>query len=64
MKWLTAWWHQIVGPPHIDPWEHDPRIRAEREAQHDRMDKAAGVIVRDEWNQRVRDSWRPKNGGH
>lgn len=41
MEWLAAWVKQFVGPPRIDPWEHDPRIREERRGQHDRITKAA-----------------------
>lgn len=62
-EWLAAWWRQIIGPPASDPWHDDPRIRAERHGQHQRIDKVTGWVVRDEWNRRLRDSWRPHNGG-
>jgi hypothetical protein len=61
MKWLAAWWHQIIGPPHPEPWEDDPRIRAEREGQHDRIRKASQGDYYDQWNARWRESWRPPN---
>jgi hypothetical protein len=59
MKWLSAWWHQIVGPPLTNPWEDDPRIRAERRGQHDRITRAGKGIYYDQWNEKLRESWRP-----
>ena len=63
MRWLAAWWKQIVGPPHVDPWNDDPRIVAERQDQHVRIDKAAALSAHDQledrFSRRWRDSWRP-----
>ena len=59
MKWLSAWWRQIVGPPSTNPWEDDPRIRAERRGQHDRITKAGEGNYYEQWDARWRASWRP-----
>ncbi len=63
MGWIADWWRQIVGPPVADgwgenPWEDDPRIREARRDQHDRINKAQGIILRDEFHRRLRESWR------
>lgn len=59
-NWLACWWRQIAGPTDSDPWEDDPIIRAERESQHDRINKANRGEYYDNWNRRVRESWRPR----
>ena len=61
------WWQQITGPPRVNPWEDDPRIRAERRGQHDRINEAARRVLRDSmeardpFNERIRESWRPRD---
>jgi hypothetical protein len=59
MQWLSAWWKQIVGPPQIDPWEDDPHIRAERKGVHDRANQAAHGTYYDQYNEHLRETWRP-----
>jgi hypothetical protein len=59
MQWLTAWWRQIAGHPGADPWRDDPRIRDERQGQHERINKATAYSLRDQYNERLRESWRP-----
>lgn len=59
MHWLASWWKQITGPPTTNPWEDNPHIRAERRGQHDRIKKANEGTYYDQWNERVRESWRP-----
>lgn len=58
MKWLSAWWQQIRGHDAGDPWNADPRILAERAAQHERSDSATKLLLRDHWNERTRENWR------
>lgn len=60
-QWISAWWRQITGPPERNPWDDDPRIRTEREGQHDRITRSGEGTYYDAWNQRVRDSWRPRD---
>lgn len=59
MRWLSAWWHQIVGPPPTNPWDDDPHIRAERQGVHDRANEANRGDYYDQYSARNRDSWRP-----
>lgn len=58
MRWLVAWWRQFFGHPETDPWHDDARIRAERKGQHDRIRQANRGTYYDQWNERVRHSWR------
>ena len=51
--WFAAWWRQIVGPPPSDPWQDDPRIAAEREGQHDRINTATANLMRGDIKDRV-----------
>lgn len=64
MEWVMAWIRQLIGPPQTDPWEDDPRIRAERRGQHDRANKAGEGTYYEQQRRRERrietteDTWR------
>lgn len=48
LPWLHAWWRQISGPPKTDPWNDDPKIRAERRGQHARIGRVTGASAREQ----------------
>jgi hypothetical protein len=37
-RWIKAWLKSLTGTaPITNPWEDDPKIRAERRSQHERI---------------------------
>lgn len=63
--WVSTWLRTLLGStPKSDPWNDDPTIRAERLAQHERIDRATGYSAQDQRELRQRrieaieETWR------
>ena len=53
--WIKLWLQTLLGStPRSDPWNDDPRIRAERVGQHRRIDKVTGPSAREQMEDRQR----------
>jgi hypothetical protein len=45
MAWLSAWLKALSGQSPSDPWTDDPAIRAERQGQHQRINRTMAYEI-------------------
>lgn len=63
--WVVTWMRTLFGAaPKPDPWNDDPKIREEREGQHQRMNRATAysaedqMLLRERRLRTIEDIWR------